>query len=406
MTDRVYAITNGCLENRIDTASMQELMITHGWEAASTVDEASHILVNVCGLTNRQEEKSLQLIEKLQTCKGPDAQVIVCGCLPKINQKKLRQVYAGPTFGSDDVEGLCRVTGINNGSGAAYANYLLPHKAETNGMGSSENGGARLGRFSDPYAYIKKLAKPYFRYLENSSHRMTEEDYYIKISTGCLNNCSFCAVKLSRGEVRSKSIANIATEFEQGLAMGYQEFALLGTDLGSYGRDMGVDLATLLNELVRFEADYTIKLRNVNPRFFMEMLPALADSFSSGKIVHLSSAAQSGSNKILRRMKRGYRIEDYRDTMRSMQEQYPHIHLRTQIMVGFPGETDADFERTLELLDTVFFNSIELYKYSPRPQTAAAALDERVPAHIIDKRYNRLYCKALVNMSKRRFWYN
>jgi threonylcarbamoyladenosine tRNA methylthiotransferase MtaB len=232
---------------------------------------------------------------------------------------------------------------------------------------------------------------------------MTDKDYYIKISTGCLNACSYCAVKLSRGEVRSKPVAAILAEFKKGLRLGYDEFALLGTDLGSYGRDLGINLATLLNELIKIDGGYKIKLRNVNPRFLKEMLPELDQSFASGKIVHLSSAAQSGSNRILDRMQRGYSTEAYQETMRHVQRHYPHIDLRTQIMVGFPGETDTDFACTLELLDAIFFNSIEIYKYSRRPQTAAAKLEDLVPAHIIDKRYNRLYAKSLVNMSKRRF---
>jgi tRNA A37 methylthiotransferase MiaB len=406
MTQRVFAITNGCLENRIDTASMQSLLVAHGWEAAGSVREASHVLVNVCGLTNRQEEKSLKLIKRLQARKDPKARLIVCGCLPRINPPGLSQVYAGPTFGSDDMEGLCRVVGINNGHAKGWANYLQPNRAEASGIRLTEIKGTGTGKFRDPCAYVKRLSRPYFRYLENRSHRMTEKDYYIKISTGCLNACSYCAVKLSRGEVRSKPVAAILAEFKKGLRLGYEEFALLGTDLGSYGRDLGINLATLLNELIKIDGGYKIKLRNVNPRFLKEMLPELDQSFASGKIVHLSSAAQSGSNRILRRMQRGYFTEEYQDTMGHVQRHFPHIHLRTQIMVGFPGETDADFTSTLDLLDAIFFNSIELYKYSQRPQTAAAKLEDLVPAHIIDKRYNRLYVKSLVNMSKRRFLFN
>jgi tRNA A37 methylthiotransferase MiaB len=187
------------------------------------------------------------------------------------------------------------------------------------------------------------------------------------------------------------------------LKKGFKEFALIGTDVGSYGRDISVDLAYLLKEIVSREGDYRIKLRNINPRFFIEMLPDLEESFKSRKIVHISSAAQSGSNRILKLMNRIYRIEDYQHAVRSVQKKFPHIHFRTQLMVGFPGETKEDFHETLMLLDSIYYDFIELYKYSPRPGTKAANLDNQLPEEIINRRHKKLYVKSLMNMIKKRF---
>jgi MiaB/RimO family radical SAM methylthiotransferase len=232
---------------------------------------------------------------------------------------------------------------------------------------------------------------------------MLPDDYYIKVSTGCLNSCTYCAVKISREEVKSRPIKSIIADFEKGLGKGAKDFALIGTDVGSYGREIGTDLSNLLKELLNKEGDYRIKIRNVNPRFFIEMLPSLEECFQSGKIVHIGSAAQSGSNKILKRMNRIYTIEDYKHAVRSVQTKFPDIHFRTQLMVGFPGETSEDFQKTLHLLDSIYYDFIELYKYSQRPGTLAATLDNQVSEHVIDKRHDELYVKALINMCKKRF---
>ena len=406
MARKVYAITNGCPENQNDTALMQELLKRNGWRIAECLDEASLVLVNVCGLTNAAEEYSLDLIKRLQQQKPPPAELVVCGCLPKINSKRLRQVYNGVTFGSDEIDALCSYAGIENGPADISVNYLLPHKKEVFKAENKRPKNHKLRSILDPYAYIRKMTVPLNRFLEDKTSRMRPNDYYIKISTGCLNYCSYCAVKLSRGDVKSKSIEQIVSEFDSGLKKGHKEFALIGTDVGSYGRDIGVDLAHLLKELVSRKGEFIIKTRNLNPRFFIEMLPDLEASFKSKKIVHISSAAQSGSNRILSLMNRKYRIEDYQYAVRSVQKKFPHIHFRTQLMVGFPGETEEDFHKTLKLLDSIFFDSIELYKYSPRPGTKAASLDNRLPEAIIKKRYNKLYVRAMINMTKKRFLHN
>jgi MiaB/RimO family radical SAM methylthiotransferase len=339
----------------------------------------------------------------LKERKNPSAKLVVCGCLPRINSNKLKQVYDGSTFGSDDMNGLCEALEIGNEDSDISAHQLLPRKEEVFEVRRNGTKPLELKSVFDPNAYIRRITFPYYRYLENKTNRMMPSDYYIKVSTGCLNYCAYCAVKLSRGDVRSRSVETIVSEFETGLKKGYKEFALIGTDLGSYGRDQGVDLATLLTELVSRKGDYKVKLRNINPRFLIEMLPNLEKCFESKKIVHMSSAAQSGSNRILALMKRYYKIEDYRSAIRTLQQKFPFVHFRTQLLVGFPGETNDDFLKSVELLDSLFFDFIELYKYSPRPNTEAAQLDDRVSEEIIKKRYNKLYVKALINMSKRRF---
>ena len=188
----------------------------------------------------------------------------------------------------------------------------------------------------------------------------------------------------------------IIDEFEDGLSKGFKEFALLGTDVGSYGRDQDTNLVDLLREMVKRKGDYEIKMRNIQPRFLIEMMPGLLEVFLSGKIKYISSAVQSGSNRILELMKRGYKIEDYIKAIRTVNREFPEILIRTQIMVAFPGETEKEFQDTIRLLDQVRIDYIEVFKFSPRPNTDAAIMRDQIPPEVARMRYRKLYFKALI----------
>ena len=195
--------------------------------------------------------------------------------------------------------------------------------------------------------------------------------------------------------MKSQSIHKVVDEFKEGLAKGYTEFALLGTDLGAYGRDQGTTLAALLRELVKTEGHYKVKLRNIHPAFLIEMMPELRAIFRCGKISHLGSAAQSGNNRILRRMNRGYRIEDFKEAIRTLHREFPEMQIRTQVMVAFPSETEKEFHDTIRLLDEVHFDFVEVYMFQPRTHTKAAHMQEQIPQKIARRRYHEMYMKSL-----------
>jgi len=244
----------------------------------------------------------------------------------------------------------------------------------------------------------EKLTKPYYDHLDQQINVFRAHSFCIKVSTGCPNKCAFCAVKISRGELKSKPIDRIAEEFEEGLARGYTEFALLGTDVGAYGRDQDNTLVDLLRELVKREGDYTIRLRNIQPKFLIEMMPELREVLRSGKISYLSSAAQSGNNRILGLMNRGYKIEDYKEAILTLKSRFPKLQIRTQIMVGFPSETEDEFQDTLRLLDEVNFDFVEVYPFQARPNTEAARMKDQIPQKVIRRRYHKAYMKSLFHL--------
>jgi len=368
----------GCPESRIDTARVRNFLKENGWSITNELKNADLILFRTCGLTERTAGDSLQIIRKIRAEKRPDAKFIVWGCLPKIDPQALRAEYEGVTFGEREVTILNKILEAKKPIEEITANYEKPV--------------LHFGRsgFLNCIGRILESAEKRFDIGRNSSV------FLIKVSTGCLGNCSFCAVRISRGLICSKSIDSILSEFRKGLKMGFQRFGLLGTDLGYYGMDLGQNLVDLLREMMREKGNYKIGLRNVNPYCLNEMFDSLEPIFSSGKIWFLSTAVESGSDRILKLMRRKYTSQDFKKCIKILNERYPNIFLRTQIMVGFPTETEEDFQTSLHFLDKLKFDWVEVYKFSPRIGTDAFKMDGQVPEEIKEARFRQLSLKALM----------
>ena len=395
---KIFLITNGCPENRIDLARMQEFLKGCGWTVTRTVEDADILLFNSCGLTQHTEDVSINIVQQLQARKKSSAELIVCGCLPKIHKSRLREVYRGVTFGSDEIERLPEIFGTDTSPQDFHANFLLPY------LDNATYGWRILDfrKFATLMWITERLASRYYQRLDEVINVFHPYSFCIKASTGCVNACTFCAVKISRGGIKSKPINRVVDEFDKGLEKGYTEFALIGTDLGSYGRDQGTTLAALLKELLNRKGEYQIRVRNIQPKFLIEMLPELRNIFQSGRIRYIGSAVESGNNRILKLMNRGYNIEDYKNAIRMINREFPDIQIRTQLLVGFPSETEEEFQDTLRLLDELHFDFAETYMFEPRPNTKAAAISDQIPKNVAKRRYHKLYIKSLLNQRERK----
>jgi len=394
---KALLITNGCPENRIDLARMQELLKENNWLITKKIKEADLILFNTCGLTKQIEETTIKMIKQLKRKKKSTADLIVFGCLSKINLNRLRENYDGYTFGSDDIDEFIEILDLKTDTKKVCANYLLPYCNN-------------LRKFNIPklkdiesLMYIDTFLRDKFNErLYEAINIYRPDSFIIKVSTGCVYTCAYCAVRISRGRVRSKSIAQIQREFEKGLAEGFKEFSIIGTDLGSYGKDIGTDLVALLQKLITLSGDYQIRLRNLHPKFLINRMDELKSIFQTGKISYLESAVQSGNNRILKLMNRPYTIENYKKAISILNKQFPDIKIRTQFIVGFPGETDAEFRDTLNLIDDICFDLVEVYRFEPRPGTKADAMNDIIPEKVARKRYYQLLRKSILNQKVRK----
>ena len=377
MTKTACVICNGCPESRIDSARVQNFFKENGWNITKDLKKADFIIFRACGLRDLSTQESLQIIRKVKAEKKENAQFMVWGCLPKIDPEILGTEYKGVTFGEKEIGKLNKILEAKTPIEEIVANRTMP-----------------------PFEIKRSGLHGFFRKLYGFTERHLSIDqsksiFHIKVSSGCLGNCSFCAVRKSRGLLHSKSIDSIVSELRDGLKKGCRCFALLATDSGAYGRDLGYNLADLLVELTKEKGDYKIGLRNVNPYYLNEMFEQLRPIFSSGKIWFLSSAVESGSNRILKLMNRRYKVQDFKRCIQILNKEHPNIFLRTQLMVGFPTETEEEFQKTMHLLEEVRFDWIEVYPFSPRRGTPAATMEGQVPDKVKEIRFRQLTLKAM-----------
>ncbi len=391
----VYVTANGCPESRIDSARMVKLFRKNGWKITSDFRKADIIFFNACGLTEETEKESLSIINYLKTKKNPSTEFIVWGCLPKINNSCIREIYQGITFGSDDLTRVDEMFAFEKKAENIHANFLIPlfHFGE-------ENRNSKNSRIRRILVNPLKLMKMYS--VDQAINVYGPGIFLIKVSTGCLSNCSYCAVKLSRGNLKSKSIDSIIKEVKKGLEKNYKEFGLIGTNVGAYGRDLGINLVILLREIIKMKGDFKIRLRNIQPRFLIEMMPELREIFQTGNISYLSTAAESGNDRILSLMNRGYTISNFKETIRIMNKEFPKIMIRSQLMVGFPTESEEDFKDTCRLLDEVSLDYVEVYMFQKRPGIRAAEMKGQIDRKTKRIRYYRLLMKSMFNERKRK----
>lgn len=379
-------LTHGCPESRIDSAKVQTFLKKNHYKIVEDPEEADLILFRTCGLTKGSVLSSLNAIKEIESRMKKGAKLIPWGCLSEIQPDALKKYT---TFGDRKIGKINKILDVKVPIEEVNANFLLPNYEECGVIKS--------------HISIPKILSTIIRIKQ---YPIIKEDkygrpFYIKTSTGCLGSCTFCAVRLSRGPLKSKPINKVLSEFKAGWKMGYRDFRLLGTDVGAYGRDQGYTLVDLLNKMTEIEGHYAISLRNLEPHWVIEMYKNLKPIFSSGKIRLVSVPFESGSNRILRLMGRKYTIERYVSTVQDISVNYPKIMLDTQAMVGFPTETEKDFRQTEKVLRNIPFDFVEVYKFSPRSGTIAANIYGQVPEYVKTVRQLRLVANATVNMIAR-----
>lgn len=400
MSKSICILTNGCPENRIDTACYETFFTQSGWVITDDFTAADLILINTCGLTQVMEDRSLALINEIDRKKSPHALLVVCGCLPKIDEEGIRAAFDGTILNSHNeaavLEDLC---GGHNKFSDVQANRLFPLYQ------GSDLSLSRLKplvqRISSPrelrFGALWFLAKLLKARKGRKLDIVDKDTFYIKTSSGCAHECTYCGVKLSRGHIQSKPIPHIVDEIKRGLDGGYRKIGLIGTDLGSYGMDLGCDLIDLIQAIHTLPNGFEVKLRNVHPGYIVRNLPRFLAVLDHGFANWICSAVQAGSDRILSLMGRGYRAEDCVTAFTTIREKFPSLSLRTQLMVGFPTETEEEFSDTLNLLDRVRFDFVETYMFQPRPGTRAAAMEGQIPRTVAIDRCYRLHKKSILS---------
>ncbi|MEW5766460.1 MAG: tRNA (N6-isopentenyl adenosine(37)-C2)-methylthiotransferase MiaB [bacterium] len=360
---RVHIITYGCQMNKSDSEMMNGLLRQKGYLPAAAIEEADLILVNTCSVRAHAESRALGRLGELARLKRkrPDIILGVCGCMAERQRDHLLQK-------------------------APYLDFILgPRRlAELPEIVDSVNSRNSPLLCTGP----ERDPSPPSLHL---SLRENNLKAWLPISLGCNNFCAYCIVPSLRGPLKSRDSGEIIKEAESLAENGYREVTLLGQNVNAYGQDRPgeIDFAGLLEQLNAVAGLSRIRFATSHPKdISSRVIDALADLPSVCEALHLP--IQAGSNNVLARMKRGYTVERYLEIISQIREKIPKIAISTDIIVGFPGETEDDFEATLALVEEAGFDGAFTFKYSPRPGTPAAEMPDQIPEEVRKARLDRL----------------
>ena len=359
-----FVLTLGCQQNEADSEKLSGMAVEMGYEITDSPENASLIIVNTCAIREHAEKRALSLVGQYKhlKAKNPELIIAICGCMVvqehSIYDIKHRYPYVDILFGTSSIHRFPE---------------LLYEKMN------------RKKRIlcSDETEYLVAEDIPIRR-----GHSFKA---WVSVMYGCNNFCSYCIVPYVRGRERSRAKEKIISEVKELVESGYKDITLLGQNVNSYGKDLegGYDFADLLFELDKIEGDYWIHFMTSHPKdATRKLIDVMADAKHIARHFHLPM--QSGSSRVLKIMNRHYDFEKYIGIVEYIREKMPDATITSDIIVGFPGETEEDFQLTLEALKKASFDMIFSFIYSMRKGTPAAEMDCQIPQEIKSERFERL----------------
>ena len=384
-----YYVQNfGCRATQADGAAIERQFEARGLVPAPA-DRASLIILNTCTVTNSADQDARAAVRRIQR-RNPLARIIVTGCYA---QRAPEEVAALPgvkaVIGNSHKHQLADlVLGENLAPGKGF----LPISALTENRELSTENSIFV---SDIFAHTELLAAPVFESATADGHEHDRTRPNLKVQDGCDNRCSFCVIPSVRGQSRSLPASQIIGEVNSLVAAGYHEVVISGINLGRWGRDLESQLPasrfrkSLFEDLIRSILGETklekLRISSVEPMDWSDELIALVAA--SPRIAkHAHVPLQSGSDAVLRRMYRKYRPWHYREKIEKIRAAMPTAAIGADVMTGFPGETDAEFESTRRLIEDLPFTYLHVFTYSARPGTPAAAMSNQVPVRVARER--------------------
>ena len=348
----IFIKSFGCSTNLADGEVLAGCLAEAGYKLSDSATNADVIIYNTCAVKGPTENRVIEILKKVPTNK----KLIVTGCLPLINFERVRREVhfdgiVGPAAGDRIIDVVKRVL---NGE------RIIALKEAAN---------------AKPSLNLPRL-------------RLNPLISIIPVNYGCLGTCAYCCVVFARGHLRSYAVQEIVERVKKDLHTGVHEFWVTSQDTACYGKDRGTNLAELLNALCDIKAHFKVRVGMMTPNMALDILNDLIQAFKNEKIfkfIHLPM--QSGDDQTLERMRRFYSVEDFKKIANSLRTSFPELTLATDVICGFPGESEEAFERTLQLIKEVKPDIVNVSKFFARPKTAAAEMQEDfVPFQEIKRR--------------------
>lgn len=362
MKKKVALHNLGCKVNAYEVEAMQQLLEKAGYEIVPFTEGADVYLINTCTVTNIADRKSRQMLHKAKKM-NPDAIVVAAGCYAQADTEKLKE---------DNAVDLI----LGNNQKTQIVEVLEEYEKEHSKQ-------------------VQVIEINHTKEYEELSIEQTAEHVraYIKVQDGCNQFCTYCIIPFARGRVRSRKIADVLREVETLASKGYKEVVLTGIHLSSYGVDFPKEeresLLSLIQAVSKVAGIQRIRLGSLEPRIITEEF--LEGIVSTGKVCpHFHLSLQSGCNKTLKNMNRRYSAQEYAEKCELIRKYYPAPALTTDVIVGFPMETEEDFEESYEFVKNIHFYETHIFKYSRRHGTKAAAMDGQLTEAVKAQRSEKL----------------
>ncbi len=350
-------ITFGCKVNAYESEYMKEELVKNGYIYTFSLPEANLIIINTCSVTNTADNKCKKMIRSVKR-DNKEAILLVCGCTAENHKEALSSLGIDILIGNQDKANIVSILEEYQKNKKKYVHFYEDR--------------------------AKKFEPMHVTKFQNLTRA------YVKIQDGCNNFCSYCIIPYVRGNIRSKDLQEAITEIKELVLQGHKEIVFTGINTGAYGKETGeYDLVTLIEaislfpELERIRIS-SIEITEIDDRFIEELR-------CNKKICgHLHVSLQSGSDRILKLMHRKYTKEQYLEKIRKIREARPYINLTTDVIVGFPGETEEDFLECVSFCQLVGFSKIHVFPYSKREGTKAASMPNQLDNKIKKERAKRL----------------
>lgn len=348
--------TLGCKVNQYETNAMMQKMIEAGYEVVDFETKADIYIINTCTVTNMADKKSRQMLRRVKEI-NPEAILVAVGCYAQVAKEKLEQIpEIDLILGINEKNDIVKY--VEQASKNTYVSDVL-HQTEFLDFGD--------------VTYTEKTRA------------------VIKVQDGCNQFCSYCIIPYARGRIRSRKPESVIKEITDVAKEGIKEVVITGIHIASYGKDFNTEyrLIDLLEEIQKVDCVQRIRLGSLEPTLITEEFVTRLKELS--KICdHFHLSLQSGCDETLKRMNRKYTTDQFRHVVELLRNAYPEVHLTTDVIVGFPGETEEEFNKTYEFLKEIKFYKMHVFKYSPRNGTVAAKMPNQIDGNIKEERSNKL----------------
>lgn len=394
MGEKIYIEADGCNRRLLEMGKIRNYLETNDYECVDSPNKAEYILLATCAFKKNEEEHS---ISRLRVLKKFEAELMIYGCLPDISPEKFQEFAGIRHIAPKNLE---RIDDFFNDIKVKYAdipesNLIESHRQKPvlNALKTKVKTGEIFKK--EFYGRTKRFLKQRLTNNKNES-----KNFYLYICRGCLGKCSYCAIRRAVGTVKSKNISEIVEEFNGGYQYGYRNFIILGDDPGCYGIDKNTTFHELLSALLeKSEAlakdlnknrdsdnNTGFYINEIHPKFLIMYENELIKLMSKSRLKGILCPIQSGNNRILKLMNREHTAEELKGVINKIKELNPDIQLSTQIITGFPSETDAEFFQTINFLKDTEFNTVTVFPYHDKINTPASKLDKKIPEKEIQKR--------------------